>query len=74
MSIRDEVITVFILLIVDDSVQFLALRDPQKYLSPQNIATCTRFMPDNLQGPGIQKQIKKKKKTLTEYPDNSFWL
>ena len=56
MSNPDEVITVFIILILDGSVKFLALRDPQKYLSPQNIATCTHFMPDTLQGPRIQKK------------------
>ena len=73
VSNRDEVITVFILLILDGSVKFLALRDPQKYLSPQNIATCPHFMPDTLQGPRIQKQTNKKK-PLTEYPNNIFWL
>lgn len=56
MSNRDEEITVFILIILHGSVQFLNIRDSCKYLSIQSMVTCTHFVPDPAQGPGGKKQ------------------
>lgn len=70
MFYKGEVITVFILVSLHDSVKFLDLRDIQRYLSVHSIVTCTHSVPDSSQGPGIQKQVKR---PLIKYPNNIIW-